>query len=141
MPSIHIPTALRRKVVDRANQSCEFCLLHSEDAEFPHEIDHFIPLSHGGESVEGNLVLACLKCNRRKGTNLTAIDPLDHSVALLFNPRQQAWRQHFTLVGAYIIGITPTVRATTTLLRLNDERRVEWREALIRARRYPAKWD
>lgn len=95
------------------------------------------PIIHGGESSSDNLVLACLKCNRRKGANLTAIDPVDRTVVIIFNPRLQVWGEHFTLVGAYIVGTTPTGRATTALLRLNDEQRVERRQVLILGQRYP----
>lgn len=70
MPSIYIPSSLRRLVTSRAHGCCEYCLLASEDAEFPHEIDHQVPIIHGGKLESDNLVLACLKCNRYKGTNL-----------------------------------------------------------------------
>lgn len=30
--------------------------------------DHVVPLARGGEEGEGNLVIACLHCNDRKGT-------------------------------------------------------------------------
>ena len=133
----YVPAALKRAVIDRARNRCEYCLLHLDDVEFPHEIDHLVPVIHGGETVIDNLSLACLKCNRRKGTNLVAIDPVDRGVVLLFNPRQQVWREHFKIVGAYLIGLTATGRATTALLMLNDETRIERRLALIDAGRYP----
>jgi 5-methylcytosine-specific restriction endonuclease McrA len=33
---------------------------------FGHEIDHLVPLVDGGSNELGNLVLACLKCNRSR---------------------------------------------------------------------------
>ena len=80
MPSIYIPSSLRRLVTSRAQACCEYCLLAAEDAEFPHEIDHQVPIIHGGKSGSDNLVFACMKCNRYKGTNLAAFDPSDGSM-------------------------------------------------------------
>jgi 5-methylcytosine-specific restriction endonuclease McrA len=37
---------------------------------FSLELDHVIPEFHGGPSVAENLVLACQRCNRRKGASL-----------------------------------------------------------------------
>lgn len=35
-----------------------------------HHVDHYIPLSKGGEHVESNLVIACAPCNLRKNAKL-----------------------------------------------------------------------
>jgi hypothetical protein len=137
MPSIYIPSSLRRLVTSRAHGCCEYCLLASEHAEFPHEIDHQVPIIHGGKSESDNLVFACLKCNRHKGTNLAAFDPFDGSMRAVFNPRLQSWRDHFALVGAFIIGLTPTGRATVALLKLSDDDGVERRSVLIKAGKFP----
>lgn len=137
MPSIYIPSSLRRLVSSRAQGCCEYCLLAAEDAEFPHEIDHQVPIIHGGKSESDNLVFACVKCNRYKGTNLAAFDPLDGSMRAVFNPRLQLWRDHFAIVGDSIIGLTPTGRATVALLKLSDDERVERRSVLIRAGKFP----
>ena len=84
-----------------------------------------------------NLALACLNCNRYKGSNLSAIDPVTGLVVLLFNPRTQRWQDHFELAGAALLGRTSTGRATAFLLRFNDEIRVMQRQALIEAGQYP----
>lgn len=36
------------------------------------EIDHVVPEFHGGTGAPSNLVLACVRCNRRKGARLDA---------------------------------------------------------------------
>ncbi|WP_222110151.1 HNH endonuclease [Mesorhizobium amorphae] len=36
----------------------------------PFEFDHFTPFSRGGDSSSENIVLACLPCNRAKGSAL-----------------------------------------------------------------------
>lgn len=136
MPRIRIPTSLRRLVIERAQGKCEYCLLHKDDAEFPHEIDHLIAVKHGGLTVLENLAFACLKCNRYKGSDLTAVDPIDKILVPIFDPRTQIWSQHFTIAGAYLIGQTQTGRATSSLLKFNDPARVRLRFALIEVGRF-----
>lgn len=137
MTRSHIPDALRRLVVERAQGRCEYCLLHQDDLPFSHHIDHIIPLKHGGRTEIDNLALACLDCNRYKGSDLSAIDPIDGGVIRLFNPHAQVWDEHFVFEGARTVGRTPTGRATVVLLRLNDRTRVMQRQVLIEAGRYP----
>jgi len=134
---VHIPAPTRRLVTERAQGCCEYCRVHQEDSPFAHPVDHLIALKHGGQTEAGNLALACLDCNRHKGSDLTAIDPADGAIVPLFNPRWQAWAEHFTLDGAKIIGASSTGRATASLLRLNEYPRLMQREALVKARRYP----
>ena len=134
---VRVPDVLRRFVIERAGGRCEYCLLHQDDGPFSHHVDHIIPLKHGGQTVSDNLALACLECNRHKGSDLTAIDPVDGVIVPLFNPRSQTWEEHFVLQGARIIGLTSIGRATAVLLRLNDRVRVLQRQFLIDARRYP----
>lgn len=38
----YTPTALRREVVERAGNRCEYCRLQAEVAFFPCEVDHVI---------------------------------------------------------------------------------------------------
>ena len=137
MSRFHIPAQLRRLGIGRAQGCCEYCLLPQEDADFPHEVDHVVALKHGGLTVSENLALACLKCNRYKGSDLTAIDPVDGVIVPLFNPRTQVWDEHFALDGALMIGLTQTGRATVALLRMNDPVRVNQRQQLMEAGRYP----
>lgn len=132
-----IPSALRRLVIERAQGRCEYCLLHQDDAEAPHQIDHLIALKHEGQTVSENLALACQLCNRHKGSDLAAIDPSDGQVVQLFNPRMQSWGEHFQLSGASIAGLTPSGRATVKRLRLNDESRLIDRQTLMETGRYP----
>ena len=93
----YIPASLRQLVSQRASGSCEYCLIHQTFSMYSHEVDHVIALKHGGESTEDNLVIACLPCNRHKGSDLTSIDPLTGSITPLFNPRTQIWLEHFQL--------------------------------------------
>lgn len=52
-------------------------------------------------------------------------------------PRQDTWEEHFTLVGAEIVGLTSTGRATTRLLQMNAKHRLELRNWLIEANLTP----
>lgn len=133
----HLSTQLRRLVTERARGCCEYCLLHQDDTAFTHHVDHLIALKHGGRTEEENLALACLECNLRKGSDLAALDPVEGTIALLFNPRVQRWSEHFTVVNASLVGTTPTGRATVALLRMNDPARFLERQRLIMAGRYP----
>lgn len=129
--------ALRQRVRTRAGGKCEYCLVHQDVSIFTHEVDHIIALRHGGQAVLANLAFACLPCNRNKGADLTAIDPLSHTVVSLFNPRRQIWATHFTLDAARIIGLTPTGRATVALLKINAPTRLGHRQTLLLQGRYP----
>ena len=99
----YIPEALRQQVIDRAQGRCEYCLIHQQDSLYAHEIDHVIPEKHRGVTSLENLCLACLDCNRHKGSDFASFDPETGEVALLFNPREQSWSDHFRLEGARIV--------------------------------------
>ena len=133
----HISSALRQFVEERANNTCEYCLLNQLFSMYKHEIDHVIAVKHGGKTIADNLVLACLPCNRYKGSDLTSIDPLKGEIVPLFNPRQQDWLAHFQLQGSSIVGMTAIGRTTVFLLRMNDSDRLKLRYSLIAQGVYP----
>jgi hypothetical protein len=88
-------------------------------------------VKHGGSDVE-NLALACHRCNLHKGPNLSGIDPMTGELQVLFHPRRDRWADHFTFRGAYVKGLTACGRITAAVLALNDARRLELREELLR---------
>ena len=133
----YIPEALRRMVTERAGYCCEYCLIHQYDSLYTHEVDHIIPEKHRGETSANNLCLSCLECNRNKGSDFGSFDPETDQITLLFNPRQQVWRDHFRLEGARIVPLSAEGRVTVFVLDLNDEIRVRARRALIESGRYP----
>lgn len=120
----YVPTALRREVIERAGNRCEYCLLPAEVVFFPHEVDHVVAEKHSGATEINNLALACWRCNRHKGSDLTSFDPQTRQLSPLFNPRTQAWAEHFAYERERIIGLTPEGRTTVNLLRLNSEDRL-----------------
>ena len=77
-----IPADLRAQVAERAGLRCEYCLIHADDAAFAHEVDHVISRQHGGATAFENLALACLVCNRLKGTNVASVSSRGESVRI-----------------------------------------------------------
>jgi hypothetical protein len=131
------PVELRRKVVERAGNCCKYCLTHQDLAASTHQVDHVIAEKHGGKTTLENLALSCTVCNRRKGSDLSSIDPETSAVVALFHPRIQKWSDHFKLDGFRIVGLTPEGRATAELLQLNSFERLIERAELIQAGRFP----
>ena len=137
MPRQHISPSLRLLVVERAHEYCEYCLLHQDDSPDTHHIDHVIAVKHGGQTVSENLAYACAECNLYKGTDFATIDPATGAIVPLFNPRTQAWHEHFEFNGAWITGLTVMGRVTIELLHLNGDARLLERETLIADGHYP----
>ena len=133
----YISTSLRQLISDRAGGKCEYCLLHQDFSIYSHEVDHAVAVKHGGASNEENLGLACLSCNRYKGSDLTSIDPITQKITPLFNPRSYKWSNHFQLKESSILGITAIGRTTIFLLKLNEPKRLLIRKALISQQLYP----
>lgn len=133
----YIPDALRQQVIERAQGCCEYCRIHQDDSLYSHEVDHIIPEKHRGMTHEANLCLACIDCNRAKGSDFASFDPDSDDVALLFNPRRQVWHDHFRLDGAVIAPLTATGRVTVFVLKLNAPMRVQARQILIDEGCYP----
>lgn len=57
--------ALRRKIIERDNYTCQICGKYMPDEVGLH-VDHIVPVAKGGKSVESNLQVLCSKCNGRK---------------------------------------------------------------------------
>jgi hypothetical protein len=125
----YIPAELRRLVVDRAQRRCEYCQIEETDTYLGCEVDHIISEKHGGLTNEANLALACVPCNRAKGSDIATKSP-DGSLVELFHPRHHEWAEHFAVEGLLIVGQTTIGQATTRLLKLNAPIRLAERDAL-----------
>lgn len=132
-----VPASLRELVRQRARYRCEYCLLHEEDALFPHEVDHIVARKHRGATQEDNLAWACFLCNGFKGSDIASIDLETGRVVRLFNPRRDRWLKHFRLEGGRIVSLTSKGRVTEYLLQLNRPELVDERQSLLLAGRYP----
>jgi len=128
--------SLRRLVIERANERCEYCLLPQSASLHKHEPDHIIPRQHGGSTSFENLALACFRCNRHKGPNLGSLDPDTGELVGLYNPRRHRWTDHFRIEDGVIQPLTPEARVTVIVLRLNSDERVAERRRLIAAGLY-----
>ncbi|MBI4585607.1 MAG: HNH endonuclease [Planctomycetes bacterium] len=132
---------LRRRVSEISQFRCSYCLARAELMGDQLQIDHIVPRTAGGKTVEENLCLACSSCNRFKGTRTRSIDPVSKRACPLFNPRKQDWHKHFrwNIDGTKIVGLTPVGRATISALRLNNPWIVRTREFWVRAKLHPPK--
>lgn len=127
--------AIRDLVRRRAGNACEYCRIPQDATPLiSFHIEHIVSRQHGGCDALDTLALACDRCNAYKGPNLTSIDPDTDAVVALFNPRQDTWRDHFSVRDGHVIGLTAKGRATARLLNMNAPRRVELREVWLRIR-------
>ena len=122
---------LREEVSARAGRRCEYCLAPEALAFARHQVDHVIAEKHGGETALDNLALCCGLCNRRKGSDLSSLDPITGQVHALFHPRRDRWADHFELRGGEMLALTSAGRVTVKLLRLNRPDRIQERAALV----------
>ena len=132
------PAELRRLVIERAENCCEYCLLHQDLVASTHQVDHVIAEKHGGSTSLDNLALSCTTCNRRKSSDIASFDPKSGELTALFNPRTQHWRDHFELQGSRIMGHSPEGRTTVEFLQLNFCERLVERQAFIKAGYFPS---
>ncbi|QDU43406.1 HNH endonuclease [Symmachiella dynata] len=135
--SEQVPAALRSEVRRRANDRCEYCLIHFDDVMLSHEADHIIAIKHGGQTESHNLAWACFLCNRFKGSDIASIDPNTEQLTPLFHPRRDKWGDHFRLNEGRINALTAIGRVTTNILRFNTVENIELRRMLQAAGRLP----
>lgn len=120
---------------------CGYCLSREAVVGAPMEIDHLVPESLGGLTIERNLWLACSLCNGHKASRVAAIDPETGEQTRLFNPRNQVWSAHFrwSAEGDLIVGSTATGRATVAALNLNRIAIVKTRQLWVAVGWHPPK--
>ncbi len=132
---------LRAEISRRADHRCEYCLIHQDDAGFPHQIDHIVSRKHGGSSAPDNLAHACVICNRYKGSDVASVASGSGQALRLFHPRRDRWGEHFRIDGARIEPITDIGAITARLLRFNAPERILERRLLQSLKRYPTRAD
>jgi hypothetical protein len=96
----------RELVQSRADGRCEYCRFPEAALRyFVFHVDHIIARQHLDEISDDprQLAWACSHCNYHKGPNLVSIDPLTREQASLFNPRRDAWSEHFAVDRGMIV--------------------------------------
>jgi hypothetical protein len=128
---------LRRAVIRRAGDRCEYCGLSQAGQEATFHLDHIVPEVDGGRTVLENLALACVSCSLRKAARRVAPDPATGELAPLFSPRQDSWPDHFRWNGVILVGLTAVGRATVAALDLNRPRILDIRYEEAGVGRHP----
>jgi hypothetical protein len=78
-----------------------------------------------------NLAFACFGCSTFKGYDISGIDRETGELTRLFNPRSDAWSDHFRWNGAELVALTAIGRVTVDVLAINLHYRVVFRQTLI----------
>ena len=116
---MNVPASMRREVINRASNRCEYCGLAQVGQEAVFHVDHICPVMEGGATNLENLALACVSCSLRKGARQAGSDPLSGKVVRYYHPRCQRWQEHFRWKGCRVQGLTATGRATVDGLKMN----------------------
>ncbi|MBI4615916.1 MAG: HNH endonuclease [Planctomycetes bacterium] len=75
----------RKNIYRRDSYTCQYCGAQPGTPEL--SIDHVLPLSRGGKNTWTNCVLACLRCNKRKGNRT----PDESGLRLRRRPHRPSW--------------------------------------------------
>jgi len=86
---MNVPGWMRREVIRRAGNCCEYCRMSQAGQEAAFHVDHVHPTVEGGETLLDNLALACVSCSLRKGARRLARDPVTGREVPVFHPRRQ----------------------------------------------------
>ncbi|HWS90617.1 MAG TPA: HNH endonuclease [Pyrinomonadaceae bacterium] len=125
-------------VAERAGYRCEYCHAPQAAFNFRFEVEHILPRAEGGTDEEDNLALACRSCNIYKSAHSTGFDEITRAEVRLFNPRVDAWEEHFELFTAGLIwSRTDVGRATVMRLRLNSRAQLNARPQWMRLGLFP----
>jgi 5-methylcytosine-specific restriction endonuclease McrA len=133
MPRRKISRSKRLSIAQRAGFHCEYCKTPEDFSTEVFNIEHVIPLVHGGTDADDNLAYSCGGCNGNKHFHVVWTDPQTEELAPLFHPRKGTWKEHFSWNEdlTLLIGLTPEGRATLNLLRMNRTGLVNLRKALL----------
>lgn len=130
--SQYIPETLRRIVISRAKNRCEYCKIFAIYSFLTFHIEHIISTKHGGQTVQNNLAYSCPICNLNKGSDIATILTSPTKPIRFFNPRIDNWDNHFQIESSgFISPKTEIGQATIKILDLNHPDSIIEREILI----------
>lgn len=107
-------------VRSRFSHCCGYCGVSETDAAGDLTVDHYQPISSGGDDNDENLVYCCVRCNLYKGDFWPT--PVDvHHGRRVLHPERDALESHYRLniQTGNLEPITDTERFHIELLRLN----------------------
>ncbi|MBI1745141.1 MAG: HNH endonuclease [Acidobacteria bacterium] len=116
------------QVRQRYNYRCGYCGVSEVDTGGELTIDHFQPVSAGGDDRDDNLVYACIRCNQYKSNFFPSPNDLAHGWQVLHPRRDEisAYVREDQQTGA-LISLTESGRFHMALLQLNRPALVEHR--------------
>lgn len=121
-------------IAARARHICEYC--HAPEAVFnlPFEVEHITPQARGGSSNDDNLALSCRSCNLYKSDAVSVFDDATQTDVRLFDPRRDAWDDHFHVneESGAIEGLTDIGRGTLRRLRINNPAQIAARKQWLK---------
>ncbi len=121
---------VRAFVRERAGNQCEYCQRRQTTSPLIRfQMEHIIPIKHGGGDEPSNLGLACADCNLKRSSDLAGFDPSTNTLTPLFHPRLNRWDDHFVWQNLRIRGLTDIGRTTVRVLDLNSPARLQVRMA------------
>jgi len=85
----------RRNIFLRDAHMCQYCGCRPSNDDLT--IDHILPRSRGGKSSWENVVVACVRCNTKKGNHL----PNECGMHPLTQPRKPSWLAALRLAPAH----------------------------------------
>ena len=125
-------------VRQRYDFRCGYCGVSEVDSAGELTVDHYQPVTAGGDDADDNLVYACPRCNTYKGDFFPSSDDLARGVRVL-HPLLDDVATHIEedQQSGRLAGITDAGRFHITLLHLNRPALVEHRlrqrlDALLR---------
>lgn len=124
-----ITAEMRFYVRRRAHFACEYCGVSEVDVGGELTIDHYHPLSKGGDDSPDNLVYCCVRCNQHKGDYW----PEHPGDPPLWNPRRESFSLHLAIItDGSLLPLTDTGSFTLRRLNLNRPQLIARRRRAIR---------
>ena len=103
------------QIQERYNHCCGYCGVSETDTGSELTVDHYDPVSAGGDDSDENLVYACMRCNQHKGAALpfTAgitpdrriLHPLHDDFAAHIEEDESGWLSGRTATGIFHIQV------------------------------------
>ena len=140
MSVTYINAELRRRVIARADELCEYCLIRARELIPDCEVDHIVSEKHDGATHEDNLAYACFLCNRYKGSDVGSFVPGTNTLVRFYNPRTDQWADHFAFAGDNITILSQSEigEVTARIFNFNHPNRLSERQELQASGLYPS---